>query len=166
MCSDGLYHIVGQALAVFSVDCYFYNPILPVFKYAVCFLYFVKAETVGDKRCGVDFALFYKTQYFIAVATVNTPGLEGQVFSIHVRQRKYLGLVIHGNNCNRGIWSCAPPRHFKGIVSPGNLHHNVSSAVVTVPHDKILAFIGLCHQHFGIMLTYKNECARPTFRIQ
>ena len=48
-----------------------------------------------DQRLGIELALGNEFERFLAVATVNAAGLEGQVLAVHIRQRQSLRLVVN-----------------------------------------------------------------------
>ena len=51
-------------------NCDFDNAVEAVFEEVVGFVNATEGITVGDERCGVDFAGFYQSEYFGTVASV------------------------------------------------------------------------------------------------
>ena len=62
-----------------------------------------------DQRLGIELALGNKLQRFLAIATVNAAGLEGQVLAVHIRQRQGLRLVVKSHHRDDRIRTSAPP---------------------------------------------------------
>ena len=73
------------------------HPIQFVLEDAVGFLDFAQREAVRDEGSGVDLADFNQTKHLLAVATIHTTGLEGEVLAIHIGQGKDLRLVVKGH---------------------------------------------------------------------
>ena len=63
-----------------------------VLKDAVGFLNLTQWKTVRDERSGVNLSRFNKAKDFLAIASIDPTGLEGEVFAIHFGQRKHLRL--------------------------------------------------------------------------
>ena len=51
-----------------------------------------------DEWRGVNLSLLNQAKHFLAIASVHTTGLEGEVLAIHIGQRKHLGLVIKSHH--------------------------------------------------------------------
>ena len=64
---------------------------------------------VRDQRLGIELALGNELQRFLAVATVNAAGLEGQVLTLHIGQRQSLRLVVKRHNRDDCIRASALP---------------------------------------------------------
>ena len=77
--------IERSTLAVGAINRYFYHALFLVFEYPVRLFYLAEGEAMSDKRRGVNLALLDETEYLFAVASVYAPGLEGEVFAIHIR---------------------------------------------------------------------------------
>ena len=67
-------------------------------------------------------------------------------------KRKHLRLVIHRNNSNDGIRTGTLPGKLEGIRSTCNLHHHISSPMLTILLDESLAILRVYNHHLRIML--------------
>lgn len=82
-----------------------------VLKYPVGLPDVFEWEPVGYERSSVDFAVGDETQYGVAVAAVDSAGLECEVFAVHFRQGENLRGIIHCHNGDNGIGSGTFPCH-------------------------------------------------------
>lgn len=71
-----------------------YDSIFLVLKYAVCLFHFTKLEPVSDQWRRINLPLSDERKDLIAVASVNTAGLEDKILAVHVWQRKRLRSII------------------------------------------------------------------------
>ena len=60
-----------------------------------------------DQRLGIEFALGNELQSFLAIATINATGLEGQILAVHIGQRQGLRLVVKRHHRDNGIIECS-----------------------------------------------------------
>lgn len=91
----------------------------------VGFLNAAEREAVGYQMGCVDFAFGDELHDFVAVAGIDSPGLEREVLTVHPRQRQYLCLLIESDNRDDGIRSGTTPCEFKRIIASCNLNHAV-----------------------------------------
>ena len=96
-----------------------------------------------DKWLGIELALSNEFQRFLAIATVNAAGLEGQILAVHIGQRQSLCLIVKRHHRDDGIRARALPRKLEGVLCSGNLKHHVCTAVIAVLANKIKAFFGV-----------------------
>ena len=127
------------------------HPVQFVFEDTVGFLDFAQREAVRDEGSGVDLADFNQTKHLLAVATIHTTGLEGEVLAIHIGQGKHLGLVVKGNHGYNSIGSGTLPSQAEGVISPSHFEHAVGSPVVAMLQYELLALFGRGEQHIGVM---------------
>ena len=93
----------------------------------VGFLDAAKRVAVGYQMGCVNPAFGNHLHDFVAVAGIDTAGLECQVLAIHPRQGQYLFLLIEGYNRDDGIRSGTTPCEFKCLLATGNLNHTVGT---------------------------------------
>ena len=134
---------------------YLNNSIQFIFKDAVGFFNLTQRETMGNKWSGVNLAFLNKAENFLAIASIYATRFEGQIFAVHVWQRKNLGLVVKSNYGNDGIRTGALPCKAEGIIGSGHFKHTVSTAMVAMLQYKLLALFGSGKQHFGVVLAYE-----------
>ena len=103
-----------------------------MFKESVGGLDVFQGEGVGNERRGVELSLGQKCEDFRNIAAIHPACLEGEVFPVHLRERKDLGRVIHRHNGDQGIGAGALPGQAEGLLRPGYLQHPVRAAVVAV----------------------------------
>lgn len=63
--------------------CHFNHTILLVLKNAISFINLTQWETMSDEWSGVNLSGFNKAKDFLAIATIYTAILEGEILSIH-----------------------------------------------------------------------------------
>ena len=85
---------------------------------------------VGYQMGCVNFTFGNQLYDFVAVAGIDTAGLERQVLAIHPRQGQYLFLLIEGYNRDDGIGTGTTPSEFKRILASGNLNHAVGATTL------------------------------------
>ena len=96
----------------------------------VGFLDAAEREAVGYQMGGVNLAFGNQLHDFVAVAGIDTAGLECQVLAIHPRQGQYLFLLIERDNRNDGIGTGAPPCEFKRLLATGNFNDAVGTTIL------------------------------------
>ncbi len=76
-----------------------------------------QGEGVGNERRGVELSLGQECEDFRNIAAIHPACLEGEVFPVHLRERKDLGRVIHRHNGDQGRGPGALPGQGK-VSSP------------------------------------------------
>ena len=110
---------------------------------------------MGDEGCSINLALGYEFQNFLAIAAIYASCLESEILAIHLRERQHLRFIIEGNYCHDGIWTCTLPCELEGVVGSCHFENSVSTAMVAVLDDEVLALFRICQKDRRIMLTNK-----------
>ena len=115
---------------LFSRYRHFNHPVQPVFEYAVCFFDFYQGKTVCDKRRGINLSRLYQTENLGTIASIHSTGLESQILTIHIGQRKYLRLIIKRHNRNHRIGTGTFPRQAESVSGSCHFQHDISAVQV------------------------------------
>lgn len=132
--------------------CHFDDSISLLLKEFIGFCYPLQWETVRDERCGVYLTLLDELQDFLAITSIHTSRLEGEVLAVHLWQRQHLWLVIKGNNCHYCIGTGTLPGQLECVVCSSYFKNSVSTTMVAVLHDEVRAFLWCRQQYIGIVL--------------
>ena len=125
----------------------------------VGFLNAAERVAVGYQMGGVNPTFGDELHDFVAVAGIDTAGLERQVLAIHPRQRQYLLLLIESDNRDDGIRSGTTPCQFKGVPASGNLNDTVGTTTISNRFEKIKAFCWLYYLDIWIMPAHEMSAA-------
>ena len=85
---------------------------------------------MGYQMGGVNFTFGNQLHDFVAVAGIDTAGLERQVLAIHPRKGQYLFRFVECANRNDGIGTGAPPCEFKRLLATGNFNDAVGPSIL------------------------------------
>ena len=118
---------------------------------------------VGDEGRGVQFALGDEGENLSTAAAVHSAGLEGEVFSVHVREREHLGRVVQGHHGDNGVGTGTGPGQSEGVLAPGYLQYPVGASVGAVGADKVGGLLRLHSQHLGVVLLNKRAALGVLF---
>ena len=111
----------------------------------------LQGEDMRDERGSIDLAGGNQPQQRIAVTAIHTAGFEGQVFAVHIGQRKHLRGIIQRHNRDCCIRPGTFPRKAEAVRRAGDLEHYIRSAVTTVAAHKFQRMRRGNGQHIGIV---------------
>ena len=131
---------------------YFDDSIPLLLEKFVGFRYPCKRITVRDERGGIYLAFLNELKNLFAVTAVHTSSLEGEVLTVHQRQRQHLWFIVESYYRYNGVWSGTSPCQLERLLASCNLYHSVGSTVVTVLNDEVGAFLRCGQQDIGIVL--------------
>ena len=120
---------MSAEIDVVRMNGYLDDAIQLILEYSVGLVDVAECEVMGYEWRGVYPALFNQRQYLLAVASVHTAGLEGEVLSVHIRKRKNLRLVIESHYRDNGVRPCALICQTEGPFCSGDFQYSVSSSM-------------------------------------
>ena len=122
----------GDGLCCFHLrnNGHFDDTVSVMFKESVSGLNVFQGEGVGNERRGVELSLGQECEDFRNIAAIHPACLEGEVFPVHLRERKDLGCVIHRHNGDQGIGAGALPGQGKGILPASGFYDHISTPVL------------------------------------
>ena len=116
-----------------------------------------------DKRRDINLSRLYQTENLGTIASIHSTGLESQILTIHIGQRKYLRIIIKRHNRNHRIGTGTFPRQAESVSGSCHFQHDISASVIAVTKYKLLTLFRLRHQYIRIMFTDKPNSFRGLF---
>ena len=116
-----------------------------------------------NQRLGIKLAFSNELQRLLAVAAVNTAGLEGQILAIHIGEGKSLRLIVQRHHCYDCIGTRTLPCKFECALRAGNLQYDIRTAVIAVLTNEIKAIFRRDRQHIWIVLVHEFDAVLVLF---